>query len=796
MLSSNHFDLSFLLLVFLMFFDIIGGLKGGGIVIHSKYKWKTEDVDAAKVTNLAQELNVSLPLAKMLLKRKITTEGQYDKFMNPSKYTGYDPFLFAEMEKAVERIKSAISAGEKIMIYGDYDADGVTSIAVLYKTLESLGALVQFYIPNRFTEGYGPNQTAFQMIKNQGFDLIITVDNGIAALEVMEFAQEIGMDVIITDHHEMRETLPEAVAVIHPKHPDSNYPFEDLAGVGVSYKLSHALLGEEPAHLLDLVAVGTVADLVSLTDENRLFVQKGLQILRENPNTGLRVLASKAKVKLEEANEETIGFAIAPRLNAIGRLSAADPAAELLLAFEEEEAEYLAEEIDEANVNRRKLVSDITAEATALLEAKSEIPSVILVAERNWNPGVLGIVASRLVDKYHRPVICLAIDDEKRIAKGSGRSVPHFHLYQELDKNRELLEAFGGHPMAAGMTVSLNHLDALERALIREGDQLDVSGIKRELYVEDTLELADVSLEFIQMIEKMAPFGTGNVKPIFQFNDLYLKDTKRIGADKTHLKTVLTNQSVSLDCIGFSLGDLTDNLTQNALVSLVGELNVNEWNNIRKPQLRLVDLEVDQFQLFDARNRTEWQRLLSESERERVFICFNKETVQNLPKVTENVVYTPDDRESARELVFVDLPKDVHHVEAFVKKFQPERIYVHFGAAEDAAFQALPDRKAFKDLYALIKKYQPFSLEKYGPALNRKFGWSKGQIDFMSNVFFELDFVKIESGVILLNDHSGKRNLEEAEIYQSKKQELATREKLLYASFNELFSWMKRIMEA
>ncbi len=779
-----------------MFSDIIGGLKGGGIVIHSKYRWKTEEVDGEKVANLAKELNVSLPLAKMLVKRKITTEGQYDKFMNPSKYASYDPFLLAEMEQAVERIKSAIQAGEKIMIYGDYDADGVTSIAVLYKTLESLGALVQFYIPNRFTEGYGPNQNAFQMIKNQGFDLIITVDNGIAALEVMDFAQEIGMDVIITDHHEMRETLPQAVAVIHPKHPDSNYPFEDLAGVGVSYKLSHALLGEEPTHLLDMVAVGTVADLVSLTDENRLLVQKGLQVLREKPNTGLRVLALKASVKLEEANEETIGFAIAPRLNAVGRLGAADPAAELLLAFDEEEAEYLAEEIDEANVNRRKLVSDITASAVAILEAKTEIPSIIVVAEKDWNPGVLGIVASGLVEKFNRPVICLAIDEEAGIAKGSGRSVPHFHLYQELDKNRAILEAFGGHPMAAGMTVSLHNLAALEAALIAQADALDVTSVKRELSVEDTLQLADVSLPFIQMIEKMAPFGTGNVKPVFQFEEINLKDTKRIGADKTHLKTVLTDQNVLLDGIGFNLGDLADNVAQNALVSVVGELNVNEWNHIRKPQLRLVDLEVNEFQLFDARNRTEWQRLLKESERERVFICFNQETVTKLPAIAANVVYTPDDRESAREVVFVDLPKETGHVEAFIKKFQPERIYVHFGASENQDFQALPDRKAFANLFALIKKYQPFSLEKYGPALNQKFGWSKQQIDFMSNVFFELDFVKIESGVILLNNLSEKRNLEEAEIYQSKKQELATREKLLYASFNELFSWMKRIMEA
>lgn len=253
-------------------------------MIHSKYLWNIEEAAEDKASQLAEQLKISLPLAKLLWKRKITTQGQFDKFFHPEKYESYDPFLFAEMDLAVARIKRAIELNEQILVYGDYDADGVTSIAVLMKTLRHLGANAEFYIPNRFTEGYGPNIAAFDMAKNQGTDLIITVDNGIAALEVMTHAKEIGLDVIVTDHHEPREVMPEAVAVIHPKHPKSAYPFDELAGVGVAYKLSHALLGEEPKELLDLVAVGTVADLVSLTDENRLLVQLGLRHCA-NPRT-------------------------------------------------------------------------------------------------------------------------------------------------------------------------------------------------------------------------------------------------------------------------------------------------------------------------------------------------------------------------------------------------------------------------------------------------------------------------------------------------------------------------------
>lgn len=775
-------------------------MKGGTIVIHSKYIWKTEEIAKDKIALLAEELGVSPVLAEMLSKRKVTTKGQLDKFFHPDKFSAYDPFLLKEMDIAVERIKQAIHQNEKIMIYGDYDADGVTSIAVLFKSLEKLGAQVDFYIPNRFTEGYGPNKEAFQMIKNQGYDLLITVDNGIAALDVMDFAKEIDLDVIVTDHHEKRETLPKAVAVIHPRHPLSEYPFHDLAGVGVSYKLSHALLGEEPEELLDLVAVGTVADLVSLTDENRLLVQKGLQVLRSTPNLGLQSLAKKAGAKLHEATEETIGFSLAPRLNAVGRLGDADPACELLLAQMDEEADELAQLIDEANKERRALVQDMTKQASQMVEEMVKMPSMIVVSAKGWNAGVLGIVASRLVEKFGRPTICLAIDEETGLAKGSGRSVPAFHLYQELDQNRDLLEAFGGHPMAAGLTLRVDAILEFTENMEKQAAKLSQEDLKPALLIEDTISLETASLSFIQMVEQMAPFGTGNPKPLFKFAGVHLEGTKQIGADKTHLKTFLKKDGVSLDAVGFNIGHLVSELSPAAEVDVVGELSVNEWNNVRKPQLRLVDLSVAHWQVFDVRNRTEWNQLLREKKSERIFICFEESSKQALANLEETVVAFSDSVDpsllpKSEEVIFADIPQEVGQLERIVQEIQPEKIYFHFNSGENNEMDRLPDRKAFASLYGLIKKFQPFSLSQYEEALTRKFGWSKQQIEFMSGVFFELNFVKMEGDVMTLQETAGKRNLEEAELYQRKERELETRQKLLYASYSDLLNWMKQIME-
>lgn len=776
-------------------------------MIHSKYKWQVETADAAAMQQVADELKCTLPMAELFSRRKVTTAGQLDKFLNPDKYEAYDPFLFAEMGLAVDRIKQAIEAEEQILVYGDYDADGVTSVTVLLKTLRKLGANADFYIPNRFTEGYGPNVAAFTQAKDSGVDLLITVDNGISALDVMAHAKEIGLDVIVTDHHEAKETMPEAVAVIHPRHPESNYPFPDLAGVGVAYKLAHALLGEEPTELLDLVAIGTVADLVSLTDENRLFVQKGLRILRENANIGVSALAKLASAKLPEATEETIGFMIAPRLNAVGRLGPADPAADLLLTEDPEEAVFLAEEIDEANKERQTIVAQIAEEAIAMIEAEflGEGNEVLVIGKAGWNPGVVGIVASRLVDRYARPVIVLGIDEVTGIAKGSGRSIEAFHLYQALDANQELLKAFGGHPMAAGMTLDAANVATLRANLSKLArETLSPEDFVSILRVEEAIPVETVTIDFIAQLNKLAPFGTDNPKPVFALEGVRLSGTKRIGADKNHLKTAITADSgASIDAVGFGTGELVEKISPMAKVDVVGELSINEWNNMRKPQLRIVDLKIGHWQLFDVRSRAEWEKLLqTDGMADKVFVCFQDGTREKLLAENANLVCTQiqsiDDCTDAatKDLIFADMPDDVALLEALVTNTSADRIYLHVEAKNGNAIASMPSRQHFAQLYAVLKKHQPFPLAQNMSRLCKQFSWTDDQVDFMSRVFFDLNFATIEDGVIRLNEIGEKRNLEDSAVYKARVYRIAMEQKLLYSNYNELYDWMEKLMNS
>ncbi|MBC1511682.1 single-stranded-DNA-specific exonuclease RecJ [Listeria booriae] len=777
-------------------------------MIHSKYKWQLETADEKAMEQVAQALQCTLPMAELYARRKVTTAGQLDKFLHPDKYEAYDPFLLAEMELAVTRIKQAIDAGEQILVFGDYDADGVTSVTVLLKALRKLGAEAEFYIPNRFTEGYGPNKAAFTQAKDAGVGLLITVDNGIAALDVMAHAKEIGLDVIVTDHHEAKETMPEAVAVIHPRHPESNYPFPDLAGVGVAYKLAHALLGEEPTELLDLVAIGTVADLVSLTDENRLFVQKGLRILRDNPNIGVATLAKLASTKLSEATEETIGFTIAPRLNAVGRLGPADPAADLLLTEDPEEAVFLAEEIDEANKERQAIVTQITEEAIAMIEAEflGDGNEVFVLDKAGWNPGVVGIVASRLVDRYARPVIVLGIDDVTGIAKGSGRSIEAFHLYKALDANHELLTAFGGHPMAAGMTLNVADIPALRANLAKRArETLTPEDFISVLRVEEAIPVESVTLEFIGQLNKLAPFGTDNPKPVFALEGVKLDGTKRIGADKTHLKTAITSESGAvLDAVGFGTGELVEKISPMARVDIVGELSINEWNNMRKPQLRIVDLKIGHWQLFDVRSRGEWEKLLQAGgTSDKVFICFQQATrdtllVANPALICAQVKTATDfvDELVTKDVIFADMPEDVAVLEAIVAKTQAQRIYLHVASENGNAIASMPSRQHFAQFYAVLKKHQPFPLQQNMARLCKQFSWTSEQVDFMSRVFFDLNFATMEDGVVRLNDVQEKRNLEDSQVYKVREYRMAMEQKLLYSNYNELYAWIEKLMNS
>ena len=600
-------------------------------MLQSKTRWLLKKADETIINTLMNELNQPRIVAALLVNRGIKTVDAARSFLYAAEQDFYDPFLLSGMEEAVKRIVKAVKNDEKITIYGDYDADGVSSTTVLKLALNQLGAeQVDWYIPNRFTEGYGPNKDAFRKIKEMGTSLLITVDCGISAIEEAQLAKELGMDYIVTDHHEPGPVLPEALAILHPKKPGETYPFSELAGAGVAMKLAHALLGELPEELIGIAAIGTIADLVPLHDENRLIALRGLRALKKTKRPGLLALYKKAGITMDSFNEDSIGFGIAPRINAVGRLEDADPAVELLLTNDQEEAERIAEEIDFLNKERQSIVKEITNEAITEVESRfppEEFP-VLVIAKEGWNPGVVGIVASKLVEKYYRPTIILSIDREKGMAKGSARSIPGFDLFQNLSLNRELLPHFGGHPMAAGMTLRTEDVDELRLRLCRQAKEvLTEEDFQPVTEIDGVVSIEEISLALIGQMGGLAPYGMQNPKPRILIEGASVASMRKIGADKTHLKLALEENGVQLDSIGFGLGEVCDHLSPYARVSAIGELAINEWNNMKKPQMFLQDLSVANWQLFDCRGNAKTAINPASIPEKRKIILFSEESM-------------------------------------------------------------------------------------------------------------------------------------------------------------------------
>ncbi|MGM7636559.1 single-stranded-DNA-specific exonuclease RecJ [Bacillus sp. Hm123] len=679
---------------------------------------------------------------------------------------------------------------------------GVSSTSVMMTVLQDLGANVEFYIPNRFTEGYGPNEEAFRWASDSGFRLIITVDTGIAATKEARLAKELGLDLIITDHHEPGPELPEALAIIHPKHPEGDYPFGYLAGVGVAFKVAHALYGEVPEHLLELVVIGTIADLVPLTGENRAIAKAGLKKLQQTTRPGIEALCKLTATKKEAITEETIGFMIAPRINAVGRLADADPAVELLLTPDKGTAEQLAKEIDAMNKERQAIVNEITAEALAMVEENYPIEQypVLVIGKENWNPGVIGIVASKLVEKFYRPTIVLSFDREANTAKGSARSIAGYDLFKNLSTCRELLPHFGGHPMAAGMTLQLSDVDELRSRLCQLAEeQLTEEDFVPVTEIDVAVPLPEVNLDVVEQLEALAPYGVSNPKPKVLIEEIGLSSMRKIGSDKTHLKLQLDDQQASLDSIGFGMGHYADHIAPLSKISVIGELAVNEWNNIRKPQLFLQDLRVDTWQLFDVRGHRQFEKWLGQVPQDRVLIVFNKETIAELKLDRwQTEIIEVADVEAAKQveahqknIVLIDMPPSSQLIEALLTNGRPERMYVHFHQKDNHFFSTMPTRDHFKWFYAFLMKRQTFDLHRYGNDLAKHKGWSRETIDFMSQVFSELEFVTINNGMMALHETAAKRNLTESPSYQHKKMQVELENQLLYSSYQELKDWLE-----
>ena len=554
--------------------------------------WVFRDIDPTRRAALAQALSISSATASLLLARGVTTFDEAAAWMTPGRR--HDPFLIPDMEAAVDRLHRATVERERICFYGDYDVDGMSATSIYLSFFEGLGANACGYVPNRMREGYGLNEGAVQRLADEGVKLLVTSDCGTTSHREVALANRLGLDVIVTDHHQTDEGLPQALALMNPHRRDAQYPFTGLCSGGLAYKAACAYEakyggGSVPTEmLLDLVALSTVADVAPLQDENRIFVREGLEQISRGSRCGIRALKQVAGV-VKACTAEMIAFKLAPRLNAAGRLDDAIKGVRLLTTESEAEAKQLAEELDQLNRARQKLEADIMREAVAAVEGR-ELPGAIVLASRQWHVGVVGIVAARLVERFHKPTIVIAVD-QQGVGKGSARTVPGFDLYEGLASCRDLVMAFGGHPSAAGVTVHETRLpEFAERFAAVAGRWAQSASSVPALHVDSEVRLDDVTHRLLQEIGTLHPFGAGNPEPMFAGRRLEIMNARVVG--EKHLKVTLRQgRSLAFDGIGFGMKSLeTHGLSLRTPVDVAFTPELNHWNGYDRIQLRIRDI--------------------------------------------------------------------------------------------------------------------------------------------------------------------------------------------------------------
>ncbi len=538
-------------------------------------------------------------LQTLLSARGIRGEEAVRRFLNGGGSL-YDPFLLKDMDRAVERVRRAIAGFERILVFGDYDCDGVTATAILYDYLENVGADVLYYIPEREEEGYGLNRGALDRIRDAGVSLVITVDNGISALEEAAYATSLGVDMVITDHHKPGERLPEAAAVVDPWREDCQYPFPDLCGAGVAFKLICALEGDTEGMLLehygDILAVGTLADVVPLVDENRRIASAGLGCLAATENPGLQALARTAGLDLSRRDADAVTFGLAPRINAAGRIGSVDHALELLLCQDEGRAGELAEELDSLNARRKELEKEILKGIQRLLEARPGLLDrrILFLAGEGWHPGVIGITASRMVERYGRPCVIVSLDGEE--ARGSARSVEGFSIIDAVRSCGELLTKYGGHPMAAGFSLKAANVEALGRALEEyAAERFPVMPVS-SLAVDALLDPREITLENIRQMEGLAPFGCGNPRPVFGLLGVRITEIQPIG-NGNHLRLGLEQRGTALQAVLFGVGPAAFPLEAGEEADCAVSLSVNEYRGVQRPSVRILSIRPKGFDM-------------------------------------------------------------------------------------------------------------------------------------------------------------------------------------------------------
>ncbi|HDE3448844.1 single-stranded-DNA-specific exonuclease RecJ [Staphylococcus aureus] len=753
-------------------------------MIKPKYKWKLTKPAEYISDELTSKLKLTPIVKKILESKSIIDEQAIESIISDTDFN-HDALQLSDMTKAIERIKRAIANDEKILVYGDYDADGVTSTTILVTTLQLLGAQVGWHIPNRFTEGYGPNELAFRNAHDEGITLIITVDNGIQGHNEIKMVQDLGVDVIVTDHHEIGSTLPEAYAIVHPMHPSFNYPFQQLCGAGVAYKLAQALIENVPDYFKALVAIGTIADLVSLTDENRSLVKQGLKVLNDQCPTSVKALLKEAGYN-DNIDEETIGFIIGPRLNAVGRLDDASLACELLMTDDEEEAAFLAEQVEHFNRERKDIVATITEEAMAMAETKVKKGDLfLLLAKENWHEGVLGIVASKIVETFALPTLILNIDREQNHAKGSARSIDQVSMFEILSAHQELIAKFGGHHMAAGMTMDIENIESLAEGLNKWMKELSkTTSLDPVKQVDVLLTENDITIKNIRDMNRLRPFGTDFSRPIFEMDDLSVSSVKAIGQQKNHLKLTLGESNIA--ALFWQNGHLEPELQDEQPINILGSVQINEWNGNQSPQIIIQDIAMNEQQILDYRSK---RKSLSFTENdENIVVLIHPKS----DKVNANEYYYGEEiKQQTDKVVLRDLPTSMEDLSNSLQQLQFSQLYIVLQHNHSIYFDGIPNMDIFKKCYKALITKQETNIQKEGMLLCQHLSVKPDTLKFMLKVFLDLKFVTQEDGLIRINQQPDKRSIDSSKVYQLRQQRMDVEKQLLYQDFSEIKNWIK-----
>ncbi|MBU3851173.1 MAG: single-stranded-DNA-specific exonuclease RecJ [Candidatus Paralactobacillus gallistercoris] len=765
-------------------------LKGADGIVTTKYAWQPlTAIPATQVDQVAHQNNVSPLLATLLCQRGLTTPTVIDRFLHPQLSQLHDPLLLHDMQAAVERISTAIMNGEKITVYGDYDVDGLTSTTIMYEALASLGADVDIYIPNRFSDGYGPSRAAYQRLIAQGTQLIVTVDNGVSGHDEIKFAHEQGVDVVVTDHHELPQQLPEdAAAIVHPRYPGSQYPFGDLSGAGVAFKVATALLEEVPVDCLDLVALGTVCDLVSLRDENRVLVALGLQVLQNDTRPGIRALCQVAYVNQQQLNTTDIGFRLGPRLNSLGRLGDAQPGVQLLHTLDPNQATQLADFVQTQNEKRRQYVDEISEMALTMAQSEEYYHRKTLVlAHKNWHEGVLGIVASRIVEATGKPTLVLNISDDGQTAKGSGRSVPSLHLFNALNSERDHMLKFGGHHMAVGLSVATAQIATIAAALEAAAQDKNDIPTQPQLPIALQLPVTAINEQTYHDIQQLAPFGVDNEEPLVQITRPQVANVKALGDHQQHLKLLLQQQQFKVNAIGFNLNKPGYDW-YHLPFNLVGYVTLNHWHDQQSIQLQLKDIQPLMPTIIDKRHYPLNTTLFND---DAVYVFFNEKIYQQLHPFLQNHQAVMADNYAviakAAQITFVDEPTNLSDLQKLLQQQHADVITLIFYTKHHLASEGMPTIAQCRQVLRYCMQHPSLPKDALAQIANY-LQIKKSILIFIIQVFLEVQFVKIEKDMIItqLPLPKDKLDIQATAVYQQRQQQITIDQLLFNSSLQQL----------